>query len=254
MPSFSTSKILPAKRNPLLFSSPGSGGDDGDSLVASADPRDQWYSSSSTSAAVGAQSALIPLALVGASLLHLDVATPWDTSSVLYGLACTLPLALLAVVLDRLEEQSVALQEVSAAVNRAVYTLLGGTFKPLLALVTAVTLGIVAGWGEELLFRGVLQNFLIHQSSNTVLGVVGSSVLFGLVHAVTPLYVILTLVASIYFGSIYIFFDHNLTVPIVCHAVYDVGALLYAHYTVSQLSMEELQELLRIGDDGATDS
>jgi uncharacterized protein len=253
MPCLVTTEILPIANPPyhhhirLLRSS--SDDDDDDSRVSVGDPRDQWYSSSSTTAAVGAQSALIPLALVGAAVLHLEATTVWDAPSVLYGVAATLPLGLLAVLLDRWEAQSVALQEVTAAVHRAVYTLLGGTFKPLLAVVTAVTLGLVAGWGEELLFRGVLQNALIAQSSNTVLGVLGSSVVFGLVHAVTPLYVLLTGVASVYFGSLYLYFDHNLTIPIVCHAVYDVGALLYAHYSVSQLSLEELQTLLLIGDD-----
>jgi uncharacterized protein len=65
---------------------------------------------------------------------------------------------------------------------------------------------------------------------------------FGLLHAVTPLYAILATIASVYFGAIYIVTD-NLAVPISCHAVYDIGALLYAHWSVCQLSLTEQDAL-----------
>jgi membrane protease YdiL (CAAX protease family) len=227
------------------------------STVDEGDPRDQWYSSSTTTSMVGSQSALIPLAIVIAATMGIDL--DWTNFSTtitvtgssgtltiwLCGILCTIPLILLAVVLDRLEDRYPALQDVSDAVHRSVYALLGGTFKPVLAFVTALTLGMVAGLGEELLFRGIIQDTIIDRTDgNTVLGIVASSLIFGLLHAATPLYVVLAMIASIYFGCIYIWFDHNLMIPIICHGLYDFGALWYAHYNVCQLPFVKLQELM----------
>ena len=78
-----------------------------------------------------------------------------------------------------------AIQEVSEAVLRSVYSLLGGSFKPLLAVVIAVTLGIMAGVGEEILFRGILQESIYQQHWTTnydsIISIVLSSIIFGLV-------------------------------------------------------------------------
>lgn len=53
-------------------------------------------------------------------------------------------------------------------------------------------------------------------------GLIGSSVLFGLVHAITPLYALLAMGVSIYLG---LFLDYggerNLLTPIVIHTAYD---------------------------------
>jgi membrane protease YdiL (CAAX protease family) len=106
-----------------------------------------------------------------------------------------------------------------------------------LGLFVAVSLGIAAGLGEEMLFRGVLQYELLNRIGRV--GAVGvSSVIFGLLHAVTPMYAFLATLASVYFGWLYLD-TGNLVVPIVTHAVYDIGALLYAHWTVAKLSPKE---------------
>lgn len=142
-----------------------------------------------------------------------------------------------AYVLDRIEEKVPALQDVTTATQRSVLALLGSTFKPGLGLFVAVSLGVAAGLGEELLFRGVLQYELLGRIGRFgSLGV--SSVIFGLLHAVTPMYAFLATLASLYFGWLYLD-TQNLLVPIVTHAVYDIGALLYAHWTVANLSPKE---------------
>jgi len=46
---------------------------------------------------------------------------------------------------------------------------------------------------------------------------------------VTPLYALLAGVASVFFGYIYNATD-NLAIPMVAHTIYDVGALVWAHY------------------------
>ncbi len=58
-------------------------------------------------------------------------------------------------------------------------------------------------------------------------GLIASSILFGLVHAITPLYAILATAVSIYLG---LFLDYggerNLLTPIVIHSAYDFLAFL----------------------------
>jgi membrane protease YdiL (CAAX protease family) len=123
--------------------------------------------------------------------------------------------------------------------------LLGGTFRPVAGLVTAVALGGAAGLGEELLFRGVLQYELIHRfHSSDVVALGVSGVIFGALHAVTPLYALLAAIASVYFGWLYLLTD-NLAVPIVTHAFYDLIALLSAHYDVAGMTTEEQRSLAR---------
>ena len=73
-----------------------------------------------------------------------------------------------------------------------------------------------------------------------------SGAVFGLLHAVTPLYAILAGLASVFFGRLYVL-SGNLAVPIVCHAAYDVGALAWAHWTAAALSEREQDEILEEG-------
>jgi membrane protease YdiL (CAAX protease family) len=73
-----------------------------------------------------------------------------------------------------------------------------------------------------------------------------SGLVFGLLHAVTPVYATLAGAASVFFGYLYNQ-SNNLAVPMVCHAVYDVGALLWAHYSVTALSKEEQEKIMEGG-------
>jgi membrane protease YdiL (CAAX protease family) len=237
--------------------------EDDDDILFDNDPRDQWYSSSMTTTMIATQTALIPFGTVLATIAGIDLQfrdpTATTTSilqntmiipmEVWYGVLSTIPLILFAFVLDLIEEKVPALQEVSIATQRSVYNLLGGSYKPILSTVTAIILGIVAGIGEEILFRGVLQETLYQQwtNHNAFISITLSSVIFGLFHAVTPMYVLLATIASIYFGTLYLQFD-TLLIPIICHSLYDIGALLYAHYTISRIPYPQLQELI-LGSD-----
>lgn len=215
-------------------------------------------------ALVGGQSVLIVAAVALAYLAQtpalglgtgfvIQTLQSWQT-----GLCATLPLGLLAVVLDRFEAKVPALQKVTQATQRSVLTLLGSRFLPLTGLVVSAALGIAAGVGEEWLFRGVLQTELTNLLANTVpsstsiginassVAVVLSSILFGALHAVTPIYAFLATLASLYFGWLYVWSD-NLAISMICHGLYDIGALYYAHWTVAKdLTPQERQELLRL--------
>ena len=92
-----------------------------------------------------------------------------------------------------------------------------------LALVAALT-----GVGEELLFRGLFQLGL-----SGLLGVgwaiLITSVIFGLAHAVTPTYCMLTFFISLYFSWLFVL-TGNLIVPIAIHALYDFFVFLVLKY------------------------
>jgi membrane protease YdiL (CAAX protease family) len=79
----------------------------------------------------------------------------------------------------------------------------------------AVGISACAGLGEEILFRGLLQS---------VVGILPSALVFGLLHALTPFYFLFATAIGLYF-SFLLTISGNLLVPIVAHAVYDLFAL-----------------------------
>lgn len=84
----------------------------------------------------------------------------------------------------------------------------------------------LAGLGEELLFRGVLQTGLDRWAGRGI-GLVTAAVIFGLVHAVTPAYAVLAGLIGLYLGGLLYFLEPpNLLIPIVVHAVYDLVAFI----------------------------
>ena len=88
-----------------------------------------------------------------------------------------------------------------------------------------VLLAALAGFAEEILFRGVLQAGLARAMPESVALVV-ASVAFGLAHFITPTYAVLAGLAGLYLGGLFLL-QGSLTAPIVAHAVYDIVALNY---------------------------
>ncbi len=77
-----------------------------------------------------------------------------------------------------------------------------------------------AGLGEELLFRGVIQ---------AKLGIVVASIIFGLLHFITPAYCVIATIMGFYIGFLFQYYD-SLLVPVQLHFVYDLGALILIRY------------------------
>jgi len=99
---------------------------------------------------------------------------------------------------------------------------------PLFRESTVLQLGVIAlaaGVGEELLFRGVMQTAAT-RVTGAAAAVVLTSVVFGVAHALTPLYAILAAFISAYLGWMMVATD-SLVPPIVAHAMYDWIALIY---------------------------
>lgn len=90
-------------------------------------------------------------------------------------------------------------------------------------------ISLLAGCGEEVLFRGLLQDGLKHWlgGPNGWLWALGiASVLFGVCHALNWTYLILATLMGLAFGLMLQVFD-NLVVCIVAHAWYDFVLLVY---------------------------
>jgi membrane protease YdiL (CAAX protease family) len=102
---------------------------------------------------------------------------------------------------------------------RRVGDFLSGVLGPALtrcSLGELAVVAILAGLGEELLFRGALQ---------PVLGLALTSLIFAGAHFITPTYAVLTGLMGLYLGWLFET-SKNLWVPIMTHALYDYVAFL----------------------------
>lgn len=162
----------------------------------------------------------IPAALGGALLLNVH---PWeafqlDSEGVALGIASTVPLLLLYAAL--LHSSAEWAREIHARVQEVILPLFRES-----RVVGVIVVSLLAGVGEELLFRGVLQEGLT-QSFGAAAGLVGASVLFGAAHWITPAYALLATGMGLYLGGLYLW-SGNLLVPMLAHALYDFIALRY---------------------------
>lgn len=144
-------------------------------------------------------------------------------TGILWGVLAAFPLLLGVLIIDRLDWP--AIREVSRITNDRLIA----PMKDLTWLELS-TISLCAGVGEEILFRGWLQGWLMgpldQASASQMLVAVGVAALaFGAVHALTPLYFFLATLAGVYFGVLLIL-SGNLIVPIVAHAVYDAVQLI----------------------------
>ncbi|UHQ55421.1 CPBP family intramembrane glutamic endopeptidase [Microbulbifer sp. YPW16] len=98
--------------------------------------------------------------------------------------------------------------------------------RPLLAGITwpqMVVVSLLAGLGEELLFRVLLQEWLAGAFS-PALGIVIASLLFALLHAMTPLYFFITLAFGLVLGLAY-WLTGSVLLVASWHGVYDLVAI-----------------------------
>ena len=85
-------------------------------------------------------------------------------------------------------------------------------------------IAILAGVGEELLFRGFFQTWLSNYLSIS-LAILAVSIVFGLLHYLSHAYFVCTLLISIAFGAVY-YFSGSLLMVMVWHGAYDFIALV----------------------------
>lgn len=170
-------------------------------------------------AAVGLQGALLLLALGAGPLLGAPPLGGLRLSpgAASWGLAAALPPAL-AVILAVHKEVPWVRRLAQAAED---------LLKPLLANSPArlALVAVLAGLGEEALFRGVLQT-AIGEAAGPGAGWLAASLLFGAAHLVSRAYAVFATLFGLYFGGLYLW-SGNLLVPVAAHAAYDFALFLY---------------------------
>ena len=135
-----------------------------------------------------------------------------DLDALRFGVLATLPLiaGLFLITWTPLRELRAL-----ATIRRRLRDIMGDAIARL-RLWQIIAISTAAGIGEEILFRGVLQDRM---------GILGTSLLFGVLHAITLSYAVLAGLLGAYLGWTLIATE-NLAVPVIVHFLYDVVALL----------------------------
>ncbi len=102
------------------------------------------------------------------------------------------------------------------------------------SVVGLALISLSAGWGEELLFRGLVQDGIaqwLGPSEGPLIGLLAASVLFGLCHWLSPTYAVVTALIGLVLGAS-MMATGSLLAPMVMHALYDFLALCYLVHQV----------------------
>jgi len=148
----------------------------------------------------------------------------FNEQAVINGILGTLPLCVIFL----------ALNQTNLGALRKIRSILKDTLGPSLVKhhwTDLFVLAMIAGISEELLFRGVIQPWM-ENSWGILAGLLVSSLIFGLVHAVTLLYFVMATAVSVYLGM-YLDYDstRNLLAPIIIHGLYDFFAFMVVLYS-----------------------
>jgi membrane protease YdiL (CAAX protease family) len=171
--------------------------------------------------ALAVEGALLAAALVLGWLLDCPPvsALRWSLADLGLGVAAAVPLFAALVVVTHYPIGP--MRRLMALVERALVPM----FRPSTRF-DLLLISVLAGIGEELLFRGVAQAELAEALGSPWLGLLVAAALFGLAHAITASYAVLAGLIGVYLGWLYLA-SGNLLVPIAAHAAYDFAALLY---------------------------
>jgi len=140
------------------------------------------------------------------------------TWAVVRGLIATVPMLVMFCWL--VHSDWPALRTLQQQVERII-----GEMFPSANIIQLAIVAALAGVGEELLFRGVLQT-VIGWWTTPIAGLLISGLMFGALHALSKVYFSLATVIGIGFGWMTWYFD-DLVGPMVAHSLYDFVALMY---------------------------
>jgi membrane protease YdiL (CAAX protease family) len=176
------------------------------------------------------EGSLIALALLLGWLGLCDPAQPLNRLSwseqlrpaMIWGLLGTFPLLLLLFATERIPIWP--FRQLSEVTEQLVEPLFRGT-----AIHELLLVSLLAGLGEELLFRWAIQGGLGASGGNPVaqlLALLFASLLFGLCHYLNQAYALFTFVIGIYFGCL-MWLAGTWIAPAIAHGLYDFIALIY---------------------------
>lgn len=151
--------------------------------------------------------------ILGANLL---ASLGFSATSIAVGVIATVPVTPLLLLL--MHGKNASIRRIRKLLERLLLPIAPG-----LSLPWILALSVAAGVGEELLFRGFLQGGVA-----TLLGpgpaLIIVSLVFGMLHAVTPAYAVYATLLGLYLGGLYQL-TGSLLVPVVVHALYDAVGL-----------------------------
>jgi CAAX protease family protein len=161
---------------------------------------------------------LILLAVVIGWIFRLEPQSwiAWTWRDFALGLLATIPMLVGLLIMRRIRRGP--LGRLNSVVDQTLVPLFGHC-----NLLQLVLISLLAGVGEELLFRGAIQSLLGNWFGSPT-GLIVTSVVFGLLHLITPTYGILAGCIGLYLGWFAIA-SGNLLGPIVAHGLYDFLAL-----------------------------
>lgn len=146
--------------------------------------------------------------------------TEWSLQTLLWSLVATVPLAAMLVALPFYAAQWRWARDITHLIEEFLLPLFHRA-----PAGSVVLVAILAGVGEELLFRGVIQ-YGLAGPMGPMPALIIASLLFGLAHAVSVAYFIIASLIGLYLGWIYLQ-TGNLLIPIIVHALYDWIAIRY---------------------------
>lgn len=150
--------------------------------------------------------------------VHPTAELHWSLKDFGFGLLATVPMLLLFAA--SWLSSSKGLQQIREFLRDTI-----GPFLDRCRLIDILFLALLAGVCEEVLFRGLLYQFV--KAWNPSLAIIITNVLFGLAHAITPLYAWLAGFIGLYLTALMtVDSTPNLLIPMTAHAAYDFVAFL----------------------------
>jgi membrane protease YdiL (CAAX protease family) len=143
----------------------------------------------------------------------------WDPTALGWGVLATLPMLLVFVAVERW----------AVGPLKSLRKLFDEVLRPFFrecSVIELAVMSLLAGVGEELLFRGLLQRGLDYWLGASWPALVLASVIFGLFHALSVGYIAVAVGLGLFLGGVWLW-SGNLLVPIVAHALYDFVVLVY---------------------------
>lgn len=150
------------------------------------------------------------------------------------GIMAVVPLLFSIVIVNRFTLN----ERVLKITRTSVLYIFGKDFRPLTVGSCALCLAVVAGVGEEMFFRAMLQEELSVRISEPA-GFFLSALLFGVMHAISFEYAFLAALAGMYFSWLYIVRGRSILVGAISHTLYDWFVFMRFHYEVTHCEVHE---------------
>ena len=173
------------------------------------------------------EGSLLPLAWILAWLIDVPLLLSPGLQGIGLGILATLPMWWLLHTLRELDLNSL----------RELFEWVEGNLLPLFRGATTwqlAAIAVLAGLGEEMLFRGVIQQAL-QQWLGPWTGLLLASLVFGAAHWVSLTYMVFACLMGFYLGLLY-WLSGDLLLVVIVHALYDFLALrlLLGHSSLAQ--------------------